>query len=221
MDAAVRQHVGVGALGPIELLPFITRDRFPTANRCMASCWRVLESERPGALAVFTSAAAAALFDVMLMVMWGASSLPLAMVGATTHSQSWRRRCSWSASADGVGVVIWGAAPAAAPTAMLGRVSSLTSSSRWPSCRSQFALAGPLSEFVPVEVHFAVAGIVPCDARLGVAMLVVARMRHDGLPTCSTETRHDALSCGSVPHFGLALRLPVKSLLECRAARSE
>ena len=142
----------------------------------------------------------------VMMVMWGAGSLPLAIVGATHSFPVMAAALFVVGFADGVGVVIWGTLlQRRVPTAMLGRVSSLDFFVSLAFMPLSIALAGPLSEFVPVEFIFAVAGIVPRCSRGGVGRGANAP-RRDCPPA---QLRHGTmpLSCGSVPHFGPAMRL--------------
>jgi len=113
-----------------------------------------------------------------MMVMWGAGSLPLAVVGVTDSFPVMAVALFVVGLADGVGVVIWGTLlQRRVPTEMLGRVSSLDFFVSLAFMPLSVALAGPLSKIVPVELIFAVAGAVP--AVLAGVAFVAARMRND------------------------------------------
>ena len=169
----------LAALGPIDvLLPFITRDRFPHGEQMYGFVLAAFGiGSAFGALAVSSRPLPRRYLTVM-MVMWGAGSLPLAVVGATHSFPVMAAALSVVGFADGVGVVIWGTLlQRRVPTEMLGRVSSLDFFVSLAFMPLSVALAGPLSKIVSVELIFAVAGIVPAVVA-GVA-LAAARMRHD------------------------------------------
>ena len=169
----------LAALGPIDvLLPFITRDRFPHGEQMYGFVLAAFGiGSALGALAVSSRPLPRRYLTVM-MVMWGAGSLPLAVVGATDSFPVMAAALFVVGLADGVGVVIWGTLlQRRVPTEMLGRVSSLDFFVSLAFLPLSVALAGPLSKVVPMELIFAVAGIVP--AVLAGVALVAARMRRD------------------------------------------
>lgn len=169
----------LAALGPIDvLLPFITRDRFPHGELMYGFVLGAFGiGSALGALAVSSRPLPRRYLTVM-MVMWGAGSLPLAIVGATNSFPVMAAALFVVGLADGVGVVIWGTLlQRRVPTAMLGRVSSLDFFVSLAFMPVSVALAGPLSKIVPVELIFAVAGLVP--AVLAGVALAAARMRSD------------------------------------------
>lgn len=169
----------LAALGPIDvLLPFITRDRFSHGEQMYGFVLAAFGiGSALGALTVSSRPLPRRYLTVM-MVMWGAGSLPLAIVGAAHSFPVMAAALFVVGFADGVGVVIWGTLlQRRVPTEMLGRVSSLDFFVSLAFMPLSVALAGPLSKIVPVEFIFAVAGIVP--AVLAGVALVAARMRQD------------------------------------------
>lgn len=169
----------LAALGPIDvLLPFITRDRFPHGEQMYGFVLAAFGiGSALGALAVSSRPMPRRYLTVM-MVMWGAGSLPLAVVGATDSFPVMAAALFIVGVADGVGVVIWGTLlQRRVPTEMLGRVSSLDFFVSLAFMPVSVALAGPLSKIVPIELIFALAGIVP--AVLAGVALAAARMRRD------------------------------------------
>lgn len=169
----------LAALGPIDvLLPFITRDRLPHGEQMYGFVLAAFGiGSALGALAVSSRPLPRRYLTVM-MVMWGAGSLPLAVVGATDSFPVMAAALFVVGLADGVGVVIWGTLlQRRVPTEMLGRVSSLDFFVSLAFMPVSVALAGPLSKIVPVELIFAIAGLVP--AVLAGVALVAARMRSD------------------------------------------
>lgn len=151
------------ALGPIEvLLPFITRDRFENGEQMYGFVLAAFGvGSALGALAVSSRPLPRRYLTVM-MVMWGAGSLPLAIVGATSSFTVMAVALFVVGIADGAGVVIWGTLlQRRVPTEMLGRVSSLDFFVSLAFMPASVAIAGPLSKVVPVDVIFAAAGIAP------------------------------------------------------------
>jgi DHA3 family tetracycline resistance protein-like MFS transporter len=169
------------ALGPIEvLLPFLARRRFENGEQMygfMLAAFGV--GSALGALAVSSRRLPRRYLTVM-MVLWGAGSLPLAIVGATSSFAAMAGSLFVVGLADGAGVVIWGTLlQRRVPTEMLGRVSALDFFVSLAFMPASVAVAGPLSKVVPVEVIFAAAGIAP--VALAAVALVAAQMRSDEL----------------------------------------
>jgi len=169
----------LAALGPIDvLLPFIARDRFSNGEQMFGFLLAAFGiGSAVGALAISSRRMPRRYLTVM-MVMWGAGSLPLAIVGATPSFAVMATALFVVGVADGIGMVIWGTLlQRRVPTEMLGRVSSLDFFVSLAFMPVSVALAGPLSKVVPIELIFAVAGIVP--AVLAVVALIAARMPRD------------------------------------------
>jgi DHA3 family tetracycline resistance protein-like MFS transporter len=169
------------ALGPIEvLLPFIARHRFENGEQMYGFVLAAFGvGSALGALAVSSRRLPRRYLTVMMML-WGAGSLPLAIVGATSSFAAMAGSLFVVGLADGAGVVIWGTLlQRRVPTEMLGRVSALDFFVSLAFMPASVAVAGPLSKVVPVEVIFAAAGIVP--VALAAVALMAARMRTDEL----------------------------------------
>jgi MFS transporter, DHA3 family, tetracycline resistance protein len=113
-----------------------------------------------------------------MMTMWGAGSLPLAIVGATSSLWMMVIALFVVGLTDGAGSVIWGTLlQRRVPPKMLGRVSSLDFFVSLAFMPVSMAVAGPLSKVVPVELILAVAGIGPVV--LAAIALLAARMPRD------------------------------------------
>lgn len=168
-------------IGPIEvLLPFIAQDRFHDGARSYGFILAFFGiGSALGALAVSSTRMPRRYLTVM-MTMWGLGSLPLVVVG-TTSSFGWMAIATFVVGVtDGAGMVIWGTLlQRRVPRAMLGRVSSLDFFVSLVFMPVSFAVVGPLSKVVSMEVIFAAAGVVP--VALGLAAWLLARMPRDEL----------------------------------------
>jgi DHA3 family tetracycline resistance protein-like MFS transporter len=132
-----------------------------------------------GALAVSSRRLPRRYLTVM-MAMWGLGSVPLVVIG-TTWSFGWMALASFVVGVtDGAGMVIWGTLlQRRVPTAMLGRVSSLDFFVSLAFMPVSFAIVGPLSKVVSMEVIFIVAGVVP--VAIGLVAWSAAKMPRDEL----------------------------------------
>jgi DHA3 family tetracycline resistance protein-like MFS transporter len=166
-------------LGPIEvLLPFIAQDRFADGARTYGFILAFFGvGSAFGALAVSSRRLPRRYLTVM-MVMWGLGSLPLVVIG-TTWSFGWMALAALAVGVtDGAGMVIWGTLlQRRVPTAMLGRVSSLDFFVSLAFMPVSFAIVGPLSKVVSMEVIFVVAGVVPVV--IGLVAWSAAKMPRD------------------------------------------
>lgn len=166
-------------LGPIEvLLPFIAQDRFADGARMYGFILAAFGiGSAIGALAVSSGRLPRRYLTVM-MVMWGAGSLPLVIVGATSSFPLMALATFVVGLTDGAGSVIWGTLlQRRVPREMLGRVSSLDFFVSLAFMPVSFAIAGPLSKVVPMETIFVAAGVVP--VLLAAIAIVAARMPRD------------------------------------------
>ena len=166
-------------LGPIEvLLPFIAQRRFEDGSRMYGFILAFFGvGSAIGALAVSSGRLPRRYLTVM-MVMWGAGSLPLAIVGWTSSFPLMALAIFVVGVTDGAGSVIWGTLlQRRVPRAMLGRVSSLDFFVSLAFMPLSFAIAGPLSKVVSMETIFLAAGVVPVV--LAAVAMVAARMRRD------------------------------------------
>jgi DHA3 family tetracycline resistance protein-like MFS transporter len=166
-------------LGPIEvLLPFIAQNRFADGARMYGFILAAFGiGSAIGALAVSSGRLPRRYLTVM-MVMWGAGSLPLVVVGATSSFPLMALATFVVGLTDGAGSVIWGTLlQRRVPREMLGRVSSLDFFVSLAFMPVSFAIAGPLSKVVPMETIFVAAGVVPVV--LAAIAIVAAKMPRD------------------------------------------
>lgn len=166
-------------LGPIEvLLPFIAQSRFADGARMYGFILAAFGiGSAIGALAVSSGRLPRRYLTVM-MVMWGAGSLPLVIVGATSSFPLMALATFVVGLTDGAGSVIWGTLlQRRVPREMLGRVSSLDFFVSLAFMPVSFAIAGPLSKVVPMETIFVAAGVVPVV--LAAIAIVAAKMPRD------------------------------------------
>ena len=168
-------------LGPIEiLLPFLAKDRFTDGARTygfILACFGI--GSALGAIAVSSRRLPRRYLTVM-MAMWGLGSLPLAVVGVTSSFPVMATATFLVGVTDGAAGVIWGTLlQRRVPTELLGRVSSLDFFVSLAFMPLSFAIAGPLSKLVPMELIFLVAGVVP--VLLAAVAVWAARMRRDEL----------------------------------------
>lgn len=168
-------------IGPIEvLLPFVVRDQLGGDSSMFGFLLAV-----GGVGAALGSLLTASLrlprrYLTVMMVSWGAGSLPLAAVGIMDNF--WVIAASlfiWGATGS-VGMVIWGTLlQRRVPPHLLGRVSSLDFFVSLALMPVSMALAGPAAEVLPIWLIFVVAGGV-CPVMAVIAM-TVARMSDDEL----------------------------------------
>jgi MFS family permease len=168
-------------IGPIEvLLPFVVRDQLDGDSRMFGFLLAVM-----GVGAALGSIFTASFrlprrYLTVMMVSWGAGSLPLAAVGIM--DSFWILAASlfiWGVTGS-VGMVIWGTLlQRRVPPHLLGRVSSLDFFVSLALMPVSMALAGPAAEVLPVWLIFLVAGLV-CPV-MAVIALLVARMPDDEL----------------------------------------
>lgn len=168
-------------MGPEEvLLPFITADRFGDDPRWFGFLLAALGIGGVLGSIVVSSRPLPRRYLTVMTVVWGFSTLPFIVVGLT--QQYWLMLIACFAVGFGFsyGNVIWGTLlQRRVPTHMLGRVSSLDFFVSLALMPVSMALAGPLSEVVPIPVIFVIAGIVPF--LMAFFVLWIARMRQDEL----------------------------------------
>ncbi|WP_328359829.1 tetracycline efflux MFS transporter Tet(V) [Mycobacterium sp. NBC_00419] len=167
------------ALGPIDvLLPFVARERFAHGEQVYGFMLAAFGLGSALGALVVSSRLLPRRYLTVMMTMWGAGSLPLAVVGTTSSLPVMVIALFTVGVADGVGMVIWGTLlQRRVPPEMLGRVSSLDFFVSLAFMPVSMAVAGPLSKVVPVEYIFAAAGILP--VLLAAVALVAARMPRD------------------------------------------
>ena len=166
-------------LGPIEvLLPFLVKNRFADGAQTYGFLLAYLGvGEAVGALAISSTRLPRRYLTVM-MIMWGAGTVPLIVAGATS-SFTWMAIAMFIVGlTDGAGSVIWGTLlQRRVPTELLGRVSSLDFFVSLAFMPLSFAIVGPLSKVVSMEAIFAAAGVIP--VALAAIAVAAARMRRD------------------------------------------
>ncbi|TLM75559.1 MFS transporter [Pseudarthrobacter sp. NamB4] len=166
-------------IGPIEvLLPFVVRDQLGGDSSIFGFLLAVM-----GVGAALGSLVTASLrlprrYLTVMMVSWGAGSLPLAAVGIMDSFWAIAAALFIFGATGSVGMVIWGTLlQRRVPPHLLGRVSSLDFFVSLALMPVSMALAGPAAEVLPLGLIFSVAGGV-CPV-MAVIALAVARMRDD------------------------------------------
>jgi MFS transporter, DHA3 family, tetracycline resistance protein len=168
-------------LGPIEvLLPFIAKNRFADGARTYGFILAFFGmGSALGALSVSSRRLPRRYLSVM-MAMWSLGSVPLVVVGFTSSFPLMAMATFIIGVTDGAGMVIWGTLlQRRVPTKMLGRVSSLDFFVSLAFMPVSFAIVGPLSKVVSMEMIFLVAGVAPVV--FAAVAVRAARMRRDEL----------------------------------------
>ena len=166
-------------IGPIEvLLPFVVRDRLGGDSRMFGFLLAIMGVGGAAASLATASFPLPRRYLSVMMVSWGAGSLPLAAVGVIDSFWVLAAALFIFGATGGVGMVIWGTLlQRRVPPHLLGRVSSLDFFVSLALMPVSMALAGPAAEVLPVEIIFLVAGTV-CPV-VAVIALAVARMPAD------------------------------------------
>ncbi|MCO4238272.1 MFS transporter [Pseudarthrobacter raffinosi] len=168
-------------IGPIEvLMPFVVRDQLGGDSRMFGFLLAVMGVGGAVGSLVTASLKLPRRYLTVMMVSWGAGSLPLAAVGFL--DSFWTVAAAmfvWGATGS-VGMVIWGTLlQRRVPSHLLGRVSSLDFFVSLALMPISMALAGPAAEVFPIWAIFLAAGVV-CPA-LAVIAMIAARMPADEL----------------------------------------
>ncbi|XAS67771.1 MFS transporter [Micrococcaceae bacterium Sec5.7] len=168
-------------IGPIEvLIPFVVRDQLGGGSSMFGF---LLATMGVGGAAASLATASFTLprrYLTVMMVAWGAGTLPLAAVGIMDNFWAIAAALFVFGATGGVGMVIWGTLlQRRVPPHLLGRVSSLDFFVSLALMPISMALAGPAAEVIPVWLIFLVAGGV-CPVMAVVAMMA-ARMPADEL----------------------------------------
>ena len=168
-------------IGPIEvLLPFVVRDQLGGDARMFGFLLAIVGVGGAAASLATASFPLPRRYLTVMMVGWGAGSLPLAAVGIMDSFWALAAALFIFGATGGMGMVIWGTLlQRRVPPHLLGRVSSLDFFVSLALMPVSMALAGPAAEVLPVWLIFLVAGTV-CPVMAAVAM-VVARMPADEL----------------------------------------
>ncbi|MGP4030944.1 MFS transporter [Pseudarthrobacter sp. 1C304] len=191
-------------IGPIEvLLPFVVRDQLGGDSRMFGFLLAVLGVGGAAASLATASFPLPRRYLTVMMVSWGAGTLPLAAVGIMDSFWALAAALFIFGATGGMGMVIWGTLlQRRVPPHLLGRVSSLDFFVSLALMPVSMALAGPVAEVVPVGLIFLVAGTV-CPVMAAVAM-VAARMRSDerahpladGREEAQADTAEDTATSG-------------------------
>lgn len=168
-------------IGPIEVLvPFVVRDQLGGDSRMFGFLLAVMGVGSAAAALATASFPLPRRYLSVMMVAWGAGSLPIAAVGIMDSFWALAAALFIFGATGSVGMVIWGTLlQRRVPPHLLGRVSSLDFFVSLALMPVSMALAGPAAEVLPVWLIFLVAGTV-CPVMAVVAM-VVARMPADEL----------------------------------------
>lgn len=181
-------------IGPIEvLIPFVVRDQLGGDARMFGFLLAIMGVGGAAASLATASFPLPRRYLTVMMVSWGAGSLPIAAVGIMDSFWALAAALFIFGATGGVGMVIWGTLlQRRVPPHLLGRVSSLDFFVSLALMPVSMALAGPAAEVLPVWLIFLVAGTV-CPAMAVVAM-AVARMPADELahPLAGGEEPADA-----------------------------
>ncbi|KRE70336.1 MFS transporter [Arthrobacter sp. Soil762] len=168
-------------IGPIEvLMPFVVRDQLGGDSSMFGFLLAVMGVGGAVGSLITASLKLPRRYLTVMMVSWGAGSLPLAAVGIL--DSFWTVAAAmfvWGATGS-VGMVIWGTLlQRRVPSHLLGRVSSLDFFVSLALMPISMALAGPAAEVFPIWTIFLAAGIV-CPV-LAVIAMIAARMPADEL----------------------------------------
>ena len=168
-------------IGPIEvLLPFVVRDQLGGDSRMFGFLLAIMGTGSAVASLATASFPLPRRYLTVMMVSWGAGTLPIAAVGIMDSFWAVAAAMFVFGATGSVGMVIWGTMlQRRVPPHLLGRVSSLDFFVSLALMPVSMALAGPAAEVLPVWLIFLVAGGV-CPLMAVVAM-IVARMPHDEL----------------------------------------
>ena len=181
-------------IGPIEVLvPFVVRDQLGGDARMFGFLLAIMGVGGAAASLATASFPLPRRYLTVMMVSWGAGSLPIAAVGIMDSFWAVAAALFIFGATGGVGMVIWGTLlQRRVPPHLLGRVSSLDFFVSLALMPVSMALAGPAAEALPVWLIFLVAGTV-CPVMAVVAM-AAARMPADELahPLAGGEEPADA-----------------------------
>ncbi|OAE00531.1 MFS transporter [Arthrobacter sp. OY3WO11] len=168
-------------IGPIEvLLPFVVRDQLAGDSRMFGFLLAVMGVGAALGSLLTASFRLPRRYLTVMMVSWGAGSLPLAAVGVMDSFWAIAAALFIFGATGSVGMVIWGTLlQRRVPPHLLGRVSSLDFFVSLALMPVSMALAGPAAEVLPLWLIFLVAGGV-CPVMAVIAM-AVARMPADEL----------------------------------------
>ncbi|MCU1435550.1 MAG: transporter [Pseudarthrobacter sp.] len=168
-------------IGPIEvLMPFVVRDQLGGDSRMFGFLLAVMGVGGAIGSLVTASLKLPRRYLTVMMVCWGAGSLPLAAVGILDSFWTVAAAMFIFGATGSVGMVIWGTLlQRRVPRHLLGRVSSLDFFVSLALMPVSMALAGPAAAVFPIWAIFLFAGGV-CPV-LAVIAMIAARMPQDEL----------------------------------------
>ena len=168
-------------IGPIEVLvPFVVRDQLGGDSRMFGFLLAIVGVGGAAASLATASLPLPRRYLTVMMVSWGAGSLPIAGIGFMDSFWAVAAALFVFGATGSVGMVIWGTLlQRRVPPHLLGRISSLDFFVSLALMPVSMALAGPAAEVLPLWVIFLVAGTV-CPVMAVVAM-AAARMPADEL----------------------------------------
>lgn len=192
-------------IGPIEVLvPFVVRDQLGGDARMFGFLLAIMGVGGAAASLATASFPLPRRYLTVMMVSWGAGSLPIAAIGIMDSFWALAAVLFIFGATGSVGMVIWGTLlQRRVPPHLLGRVSSLDFFVSLALMPVSMALAGPAAEVLPLWLIFLVAGTV-CPVMAVVAM-VVARMPSDELANPlvrSAEVSSGAEEASGAEHAG-------------------
>ncbi|MFJ5692528.1 MFS transporter [Arthrobacter sp. NPDC093125] len=178
-------------IGPIEvLLPFVIRDQLNGDSRMFGFLLAIMGVGSAIASLVTASFRLPRRYLTVMMVSWGAGSLPLAAVGIIDSFWVLALAVFIFGATGSVGMVIWGTLlQRRVPAHLLGRVSSLDFFVSLALMPVSMALAGPAAEVFPIWAIFLFAGGV-CPL-MAIVAVVAAHMPADETAH-PLDRRHDA-----------------------------
>ena len=167
------------AVGPEEvLLPFLTRERIGEDPRWFGFLLAVYGAGGVVGSIVVSSRRLPRRYLTTMNLVWGVSTLPFIVIGITDQYWLLLVSCFLIGFGFSYGNVIWGTLlQRRVPRHMLGRVSSLDFFVSLALMPLSMALAGPLSEVLPLQTIFIAAGILPL--LFGIVAIFAARMPQD------------------------------------------
>ncbi|MFY9634034.1 MAG: MFS transporter [Cellulosimicrobium cellulans] len=168
-------------IGPIEvLMPFVVRDQLGGDSRMFGFLLAVMGVGGAIGSLVTASLKLPRRYLTVMMVCWGAGSLPLAAVGILESFWTVAAAMFIFGATGSVGMVIWGTLlQRRVPRHLLGRVSSLDFFVSLALMPVSMALACPAAAVFPIWAIFLFAGGV-CPV-LAVIAMIAARMPQDEL----------------------------------------
>ncbi|MGQ0576644.1 MAG: MFS transporter [Pseudonocardia sp.] len=166
-------------MGPIEvLLPFAVRDRTGSGPGGYALVLAAFGVGGAIGSLVVSSFRMPRRYLTIMMMLWGAGALPLAVVGLTDLLWLMAAATFVTGFTMSAGMVIWGTLlQRRVPAHLLGRASSLDFFVSLALMPVSMALAGPVGESIGIPTTFVLAGTVPVF--LGLAAVLAWRLPAD------------------------------------------